>query len=1044
MNEERIAAYLNLIQQLLTCPSGEENQILSQSLDLVDGGFVQVCELLAQQLQEAGEENQAGFLRNLAQKVGEYLNSSGGEGGETQGNATGEEYFNFLMGLLQVEIDSDSDPKVVYPFLAQHQDKLDLTFGEILTQWFHSELDPNNLEKNQALASLLNSIAIDIKNFPLGRRSHNLEIAIASYQAALTVYTPTAFPEQWAMTQNNLGNAYSDRIKGERGENLENAIASYQAALTVYTPTAFPEQWATTQNNLGNAYLYRIKGERGENLEIAIASYQAALTVRTPTAFPEQWAMTQNNLGTAYSDRIKGERGENLENAIASYQAALTVRTPTAFPEDWATTQNNLGNAYRNRIKGERGENLENAIASYQAALSVYTPTAFPQNHAKTSFNLGLAYRDASQIQNAYDTFAAAIDTVEEIRSGITLGGEAARQKLAEEWQKLYKVTIEVCLELENYAAALEYAERSKARNLVELLAATRLKPEGVSPEVWERYDRLYQQWWNLQQQRDSSASPPDNPSPNDDTRSIALSPSTTPTPNDSQNLTQLRQQIDHFIATEITPHDPKFRFGQQVQPIRYREIQALVNEQTALVEWYLTSKGIQAFIVTHQGEHPIVVSTDSSAVAALEQLKNEYLTDYLSRDNHWRQELPSYLQRLAEILELNHLISQIPSQYQQLILIPYRALHLFPLHALPLSQTEYLSDRFPQGIRYAPSSQILQLSLSENTTSPEQRGRASIFRSQVQPGNEDLGGSTSPGARSEGNTTPPYEGGAGGGSPSQGEPPLSSSSFSPPYEGGAGGGSLFAIQNPTADLAYTDIEVEAIQTAFNPATVLPGKAANKTAFNQAITQLKETTFAHFSCHGYFNFTNPRISGLILADAKLPETAATEKGIPVIRSRRGDFNPEECLTLPEIFNLRLRNCRLVALSACETGITDISTTSDEYISILAGFFFAGSRNVLGTLWAVNDVSTAIFMIRFYETLLGKSQPPAALALKKTQEWMRSTTVAELLDWIKGCQLINQERRKAMCYDLTLGWRKKLDVKRYESPYYWAAFCAVGQ
>jgi len=40
------------------------------------------------------------------------------------------------------------------------------------------------------------------------------------------------------------------------------------------------------------------------------------------------------------------------------------------------------------------------------------------------------------------------------------------------------------------------------------LLAATCLKPQGISPQIWERYDSLYQQWWNLQQQCDSSASP--------------------------------------------------------------------------------------------------------------------------------------------------------------------------------------------------------------------------------------------------------------------------------------------------------------------------------------------------------------------------------------------------------------------------------------------------------------------------------------------------------------------------------------------------------
>jgi hypothetical protein len=223
MNEERIQAYLNLIQQLLTCPSGEENQILNQSLDLVDGGFVQVCEQVAQQLQEAGEENQAGFLRNLAQEVGEYLNSSGGEGSENQCNATQEEYFNFLMGLLQATSDSNGNPSVVYPLLKQNLDKLDLNLAQILQTWATQTL--SEIESNQAfnVAAVIGNFANLIQKFPLGSRADNLEIGIVSYEIVSNVYTPTAFPEQWATTQNNLGIAYSKRIKGERGENLENA-----------------------------------------------------------------------------------------------------------------------------------------------------------------------------------------------------------------------------------------------------------------------------------------------------------------------------------------------------------------------------------------------------------------------------------------------------------------------------------------------------------------------------------------------------------------------------------------------------------------------------------------------------------------------------------------------------------------------------------------------------------------------------------------------------------------------------------------------------
>ena len=71
-------------------------------------------------------------------------------------------------------------------------------------------------------------------------RGENIEKAIAFFEAALQVYTRDAFAQDWAMTQNNLANAYKDRIKGDRGENIEKAIAFFQAALEVYYPPCFP------------------------------------------------------------------------------------------------------------------------------------------------------------------------------------------------------------------------------------------------------------------------------------------------------------------------------------------------------------------------------------------------------------------------------------------------------------------------------------------------------------------------------------------------------------------------------------------------------------------------------------------------------------------------------------------------------------------------------------------------------------------------------------------------------------------------------------
>ncbi|WP_192924987.1 hypothetical protein [Sodalinema gerasimenkoae] len=50
MDEERSQAYLALIQEILNRPS-KVNDILNGHLELVDEGLVQVCELVAAQLQ---------------------------------------------------------------------------------------------------------------------------------------------------------------------------------------------------------------------------------------------------------------------------------------------------------------------------------------------------------------------------------------------------------------------------------------------------------------------------------------------------------------------------------------------------------------------------------------------------------------------------------------------------------------------------------------------------------------------------------------------------------------------------------------------------------------------------------------------------------------------------------------------------------------------------------------------------------------------------------------------------------------------------------
>ncbi|RCJ32371.1 hypothetical protein A6V25_35135 [Nostoc sp. ATCC 53789] len=203
-------------------------------------------------------------------------------------------------------------------------------------------------------------------------------------------------------------------------------------------------------------------------------------------------------------------------------------------------------------------------------------------------------------------------------------------------------------------------------------------------------------------------------------------------------------------------------------------------------------------------------------------------------------------------------------------------------------------------------------------------------------------------------------------------------------------------------------------QDQANKSAILLG--INENIHNVTLNEkLLKANCAFFFCHGYFNSASPQDSGLQLADGNL--------------------------TLADIItHFKLENCRLVTLSACETGLTDFTSTSDEYIGLPSGFLLAGSTNVVSSLWTVDAIATALLMIKFYKEL--QQQNNIVLALNTAQRWLRDSTVQGFQDW-----LINSS--------LSWGCKKYLNkyfaanhenalTKPFESPFYWAAFCNIGK
>ncbi|BDT14082.1 CHAT domain-containing protein [Arthrospira platensis NCB002] len=1006
--------------------------------------------------------------------------------------------------------------KKVHRIFQKYQDQLDLDFAETITQWFHSQIDRNKIRKNQYLARIFYDFALDIRQFQLGSRANNLEIAVAAYRAALSVYTRDAFPEDWALTQMNLGFTYKNRIRGERKQNLEEAISCYRAALEVYTCNAFPEYWAMTQISLGEAYRDRIQGKRvqnvedaiscfqaalsvhtrdafpeywamtqislglayrhsikgeqaqnleeaiscyqsalsvytrdafpeywaqtqsclglaysdrirgelAQNLEEAISCYQSALEVYTRDAFPEKWALTQNNLGFAYGERIRGERTQNLEEAISCYQSALEVRTRDAFPEKWALTQICLGFAYETCIKGERAQNLEEAISCYQSALSVYTRDAFPEYWALTQICLGFAYSDrirAERAQNLEDAISCsraalevytpssfplnclktgrhlgnlgytlqnweiaiegydnAIRAVEQSRDWAT--SPDTKRKILEDALPIYGKMIQACLHLERYDQALLTVERSKSRTLMEMLTSADLVPKNATPQQQEQYRQLNREIAALQQSFAAPENAADGESGtggagetgNRGNREIATPTEAPGTP----LLQRLLQQRDSLLA-QI--NDPDFNAFAKVQ-VQLPDFRQLLTPETALIEWYLPQDpdlGAWAFTVTLDQDRPHIRAHSYSADQrqTLDQFNQTYFADY--RQPSWYKALDRRLEDLAEHLHLSSLIAALPQTCQRLILIPHLYLHLFPLHALSVelnAPATPLLERFSQGVSYAPSCQILD-----------------YIHHRPQP------------------ATPPQ---------------------------------FFAVQNPTQDLSYAQMEVEFIRPYFDPnCYILTQQAATKSALNrrETLEKLRQSHVIHFACHGGFDSENPLNSAVILAGDTPLESAPREEKRQTLTLRDGRRfdTAQQGLTLGEIYrNLEIPACRLVMLSACETGLMG-SLLTDEYIGLASGFLYAGTPAVVSSLWCVDDFATACLAIRFYYEF--RQDERVVMALHKAQNWLRGVSAAGFLEWCgQGLQMTEEECEiiefKLMDYDedCPFGDRR-----------YWSAFVAIG-
>jgi len=215
-------------------------------------------------------------------------------------------------------------------------------------------------------------------------------------------------------------------------------------------------------------------------------------------------------------------------------------------------------------------------------------------------------------------------------------------------------------------------------------------------------------------------------------------------------------------------------------------------------------------------------------------------------------------------------------------------------------------------------------------------------------------------------------------------------------------------VADPDGSLRYAEIEADRITRILSRSTVLGGARASVEA---VLAKISDYSLIHFACHAQFG----------------PD-AGSDIGLKMAPSA----NHSGLLSLRQILShVALRPGSTVILSGCRTGRTVLGR-SDEFIGLAGGFILAGAGAVVGSLWPVDDVSTALLMERVYQRMIGGTTHTRAL--RDAQLWLRELPLDDVVNVIEQWRL----EGVSVCFVST-----EYDDIPFAHPYYWAGFFSVG-
>lgn len=628
--------------------------------------------------------------------------------------------------------------------------------------------------------------------------------------------------------------------------------------------------------------------------------------------------------------RIECETGDLLQ-AKALAENARRDFAKTDDREGMATALQQSG------VVAEKRRLPVEALARYREALTLFQEIGDTRGEANALTHIGALEESLGNLSQAEGFYEQALMKQETLRAG--LGSlAAAKSRYHEEQLPLYQCYTHLLLRNKHEARAFEWAQKAKARTLVDLMeSANPGDPPTMTPEEKQQAESLRRRDKEVSRQWLSSIGDPDDPKRQ--VKPDASRRQTVDARTREIRAEQQRLEADwRTFQEQLTLHNPHADRS-SVPTATLAAAAALLPEDTALLEYAVVKQGLAGagqdeivlFALTRQGDRPrLEAFTVKTPLAELARKARAFREACAARPDS--SSARPYQQMARDLYGVLVAPAEASLRGKRRLIfcpdgpvwdVPFQALLVPPSGPAGRGASEFLWERY--SVCYAYSATELKAAMDvrrrPNRPKPEQ--------GMLVLANPDYG-----------QADPIFmAGGRRAGAP-------------PNRESLRG---LYSRAGGFRSLPFTRFEAKAILASFPNAAIKMGGQAQEDVVKQTGGNYR---FLHIAAHAVFNDTAPMFSGIVLAR---PPKDSPDDGI---------------LTAREIRDLNL-GADLLVLSACDTA-RGVNTRGEGLVGLTWAAFVAGVPAQVVSQWSVDDAATAQLMGGFYEGLKQGKPKDAAL------------------------------------------------------------------